>query len=178
MRVTEAEFKRLLQRLDQSGHKRFTREDGEEACACGRLWPCPFAVETLTKADRIKRPTKRKTKQPGLRLLEADTTRQCVDFLCSHGWELIRLHAGRAKHIHGDAFLYLGPKGRPDWWVMRPVQDTPGLLHGFYLEMKRPGEDARFEQEQRMLLIRKQGYLAFVADGLNPLKRWMEENGL
>jgi hypothetical protein len=44
--------------------------------------------------------------------------------------------------------------------------------------MKRPGEDARFEQEQRMLLIRKQGYLAFVADGLNPLKRWMEANGL
>lgn len=179
MRVTEAEFKRLLKRLDHIGHKRFTREDGEECCACGRLWPCPFATEVLTQADQRKRiPLKQRQKQPGLKLLESDTTTQCVSMLRSHGWELIRLHSGRAKHIHGDAYLYLGPKGRPDWWVMRPIKTTPGLHHGFYLEMKRPGEEARFEQEQRMLLLRKQGYLAFVADGVEPLISWMRSNGL
>ncbi len=177
MRLTEAEFKRLVKRLEGVGHKQSHGQDGEPVCSCGKLWPCPFAAETLTRADQQKRnPINRRRK--AFQLLEAETTGQCVDYLKSHGWELIRLHAGVAKHIHGEAYLHLGPKGRPDWWAMRPVRSTPGLIHGFYLEMKRPGEEARFEQEQRMLLLRKQGYLAFVADGVEPLISWMRSNGL
>lgn len=113
--------------------------------------------------------------------LEREVKKACIDMLEASGWRCIRLHQGTASG-HG-AHWRLGKKSDPDWWIMRPFH-IPGpplwisRLEGFYLELKKPGEEPSEPQLKRHGELRAEGYLVAVADDVAELQDWMARQGL
>ncbi len=111
-------------------------------------------------------------------LKERDTTAQCKGHLEAYGWTLLRLQAGTLRGLKDNCFIRLNKKSTPDWWVMKPLRDSGGLLHGFYMEMKKPKGKARDDQAKRIAELQQRGYKAVVIDGLEALQQFLRSEGL
>lgn len=106
--------------------------------------------------------------------LEREVKKACIAMLEASGWKAIRLHQGTARG-HG-AHWRLGKKSDPDWWIMRG--HGSGEVTGFYLELKKLGEEPSAAQRKRHAELRLANYIVAVADNADELQDWVTRQGL
>ena len=99
-------------------------------------------------------------------LVEADVEKQIVGFLTGRKWRVIRLRP-RGKRGHAR----LGEVGASDYIVIRP---RVPWLDGFFLEVKKPGEQPRGEQYRWMTERNGEGYRTVWVDNLKTFKYWYQ----
>jgi len=102
---------------------------------------------------------------------ENDVERACLQVCQLRGYWPARLHAGTFKSADGKRWIKGVPKGTPDYALEHR------LYPGFLLEVKRPGEAATPEQQQKHWEIRAGYRLAIcVAESAAELARWLDEH--
>jgi hypothetical protein len=116
----------------------------------------------------MKRPWK--LRSPTIKLVENDIERQCLDVLRFKRFRVERLHSGTFKSLDGKRFVKAHEKGTPDYIVAHPE------LPAFYLEVKRPGEHATPEQEQKHIELRLCGFAVFTVDSIEALVERLVEH--
>jgi hypothetical protein len=107
---------------------------------------------------------------PNPRLVENDVEHQCLDLLRLKRYRPERLHAGLFKSLDYRRFIKGHPKGTPDYIVAHPT------FPAFYLEVKRPGETASPEQEQKHVELQLCGFAVATVDSIDALVAWLDIN--
>lgn len=73
------------------------------------------------------------------KLLEADVTRQCLDFLEAHGWRPVRMGRGVATFGNRGTVTF-GEPGVTDWEMIKYIPTSErGLCRLVWCEFKQPG---------------------------------------
>jgi hypothetical protein len=101
------------------------------------------------------------------RLYERDVAKQCKDLLRAGGWDVIRLQSGVFVGASGGAPLRIGERGMTDYVAVR----ARGRVQVLYVEIKRPGQFPRIEQERWMAWKRHCGFEAFWVDSVEDLEK-------
>jgi len=102
-------------------------------------------------------------------LKESDVTKQVVGFVRAHGFECIRLNAGLFQRPGGTARIRIGTRGMSDWICLKADP-----LRCFFLEIKRPGEPLRPDQQVWHEQMRQRGFTTVVASDLDELIQWFK----
>lgn len=106
------------------------------------------------------------------RLKESEVLRQCLAYLCGHGFFVWRNNTGAYKDKSGR-FIRFGKKGSSD--IIGVTRDGRILC----VECKREkGGKLSDEQAEFLARIRSFNGVAIVASSLNELKSKLQENGV
>ena len=95
---------------------------------------------------------------------ENDVEAGCMTILELHHYAVYRLHAGVFKTLDGIRHIHGAKKGTPDWICIHEKH------RGFLMEVKRPGEKLKPDQETEIAMLQLRFSLAIVVvesvDGL------------
>ena len=96
-----------------------------------------------------------------------------MNYLTAKGWYVQRMNSGAIrveKHL-----IRMASVGTPDIMAFRPCPDVettnPDLI---FIEVKRPGKEATFNQIQAMKLLTEHGAECLVAHSLEEVQEWLE----
>jgi hypothetical protein len=110
-----------------------------------------------------------KLKSQVLRLSENDVEKACLDLVSLHGYYPIRLHAGLFRSADGKRWIRGVDKGTPDYIVLGKLGKRV-----FFLEVKRPGEHLRPDQEKKIWELEAFYSLdTAVVDNVEELAAWL-----
>ena len=117
----------------------------------------------FAKRGRVSRP----------RTTENHVEAQCIGWLQTQGWEVIRQQSGLFARPNSEARVRIGQVGAADWLCIRPRE--LGTCDLFFLECKAPGKRPTQQQELWMQRQHAGGMRAVWFDSLDKLRAWYRD---